>query len=111
MVRMDVPENYRLDRGALEVGSLKDKANDRHADVDSNSDRERHAQLVRQFIVEAFQANPDIQRCLECVARRHRRRAIDSEHAHDAVAGDAGRPARILPDRSGHGLDVAIEKE
>jgi hypothetical protein len=26
---MDVPEKYRLNRGELEVGSLKDEANDR----------------------------------------------------------------------------------
>ena len=68
MVGMDVPENYWLDRGALEVGSLKDKANDRQYWMSKTPEERFEAlELLRQIAYGYDPATARLQRVLEVV--------------------------------------------
>jgi hypothetical protein len=68
MVGMDVPENYRLDRGAFEVGSLKDKANDRQYWMSRTpAERFEALELLRQIAYGYDPATERLQRVLEVV--------------------------------------------
>ena len=65
---MDVPENYRLDRGAIEVGSLKDKATDRQYWMSKTpAERFEALELLRQIAYGYDPATARLQRVLEVV--------------------------------------------
>ena len=73
MVRMDVPENCRLARGALEVGSLKDKANDRQYWMSKTpAERFEALELLRQIAYGYDPATARLQRVLEVVELKTR---------------------------------------
>jgi hypothetical protein len=68
MVGMDVPESYRLDRGALQVGSLKDKPNDRQYWMSRTpAERFEALELLRQIAYGYDAATARLQRVLEVV--------------------------------------------
>ena len=65
---MDVPENYLLDRGALELGSLKDKTNDRQYWMSKTpAERFEALELLRQIAYGYDPATARLQRVLEVV--------------------------------------------
>ena len=65
---MDVPENYRLDRGTLELGSLKDKTNERQYWMSKTpAERFEALELVRQIAYGYDPATARLQRVLEVV--------------------------------------------
>jgi hypothetical protein len=70
---MDVPEAYRIDRSVLQVGSLKDKTNDRQYWL-SKTPAERFAalELLRQIAYGYDPATARLQRVLEVVELKTR---------------------------------------
>ena len=68
MVTMDVPEKYRLDRGVLEVGSVKDNPNDRQYWMSKTPEERFEAlELLRQIAYGYDPATARLQRVLEVV--------------------------------------------
>ena len=65
---MDVPESYRLDRGALEVSNLTDRANDRQYWMSKTPEERFEAlELLRQIAYGYDPATERLQRVLEVV--------------------------------------------
>jgi hypothetical protein len=65
---MDVPERFRLDRGALQVGTLKDKAKDRQYWMSKTpAERFEALELLRQIAYGYDPATARLQRVLEVV--------------------------------------------
>ena len=70
---MDVPENYRLDRGVVEVGNLKDKSNDRQYWMSKTPEERFEAlELLRQIAYGYDPATARLQRVLEIVELKTR---------------------------------------
>lgn len=73
MVGIDVPENYRLDRSVREVGSLKDKANDRQCWMSKTpAERFEALELLRQIAYGYDPATARLQRVLEVIESKIR---------------------------------------
>ena len=65
---MDGPENYRLDRGVVELGNLKDKPNDRQYWMSKTPEERFEAlELLRQIAYGYDPATARLQRVLEVV--------------------------------------------